>query len=68
MRSDMRDRLKVIRDGDGGEDDGESCDGASRPIHIHGNGHTFVFARVVRADQLTISGQPDVDCVDPPPT
>lgn len=53
MRSDMRAKLHAIRDGV--PEDGAAVMGDTRPIHIHGNGHTFVFAHQVLADNMHIA-------------
>lgn len=57
MRSDMRDRLRTIRGG--GDEPDAQADDSVQTIHIHGNGHTFIFARIVQADNMTITGKPE---------
>lgn len=50
MRSDMTAKVHAIRSGATTETD---TDGElSRAIHIHGDGHTIILARVVIADHL----------------
>jgi hypothetical protein len=57
----MKDRLRMIRGGAGSDEQDVGSDDPVRDIHIHGNGHTFVFARIVQADHMTITGQPEAD-------
>lgn len=56
MRSDMKDRLRIIRGEGEGECQDQGDDEPHRIIHIYGDGHTFVFASNVH-----LSGNSDPD-------